>query len=76
MALAVYAVIHLRKKLPEAERPYKTWGYPLVPYVFIIFTSYVLINSMLQKPEIAVMCTAFMAVGFVVMKVVNRKQQA
>ncbi|HEY6064132.1 MAG TPA: hypothetical protein VIV35_11015, partial [Chitinophagaceae bacterium] len=28
----------LRKKMPLAERPYKAWGYPLVPAIFILFT--------------------------------------
>jgi APA family basic amino acid/polyamine antiporter len=34
---AVIAVFVLRIKRPNAERPYRTWGYPLVPLVFISF---------------------------------------
>jgi APA family basic amino acid/polyamine antiporter len=34
-ALAVAAVFVLRKKRPEMHRPYRTWGYPLVPAVFL-----------------------------------------
>jgi APA family basic amino acid/polyamine antiporter len=34
-ALAVLAVIVLRYRRPELERPYKAWGYPIVPMVFI-----------------------------------------
>jgi APA family basic amino acid/polyamine antiporter len=38
-----YAVIAiglfiLRKKMPDANRPYKVWGYPIVPALFIVFT--------------------------------------
>lgn len=66
MGMAVYAVVVLRKKFPNAIRPYKTLWYPAVPLLFVIFTGYVLINSMIEKPEIATVCTAFMAVGFVV----------
>jgi len=33
--LGVLAVIILRRKLPNAERPYRTLGYPLTPLVFI-----------------------------------------
>jgi basic amino acid/polyamine antiporter, APA family len=36
--LTVAAVFILRKKYPDAERPYRTWGYPLVPVIFILFT--------------------------------------
>jgi APA family basic amino acid/polyamine antiporter len=38
-ALAAFGVFILRWKLPNAERPYKTWGYPLVPALFVIFAS-------------------------------------
>ena len=34
-ALAVLAVIVLRYRRPAADRPYKAWGYPVVPAVFI-----------------------------------------
>ena len=34
-ALAVAAVIVLRRKLPDQNRPYRTWGYPVVPIVFV-----------------------------------------
>src|SRR5437773_3356759 len=34
--LLVAAVILLRKKSPTAERPYRTWGYPIVPIIYIL----------------------------------------
>jgi APA family basic amino acid/polyamine antiporter len=33
----VVAVFVLRRKRPDAPRPYRTWGYPLVPLVFVAF---------------------------------------
>lgn len=33
--LGVAAVIVLRYRLPDAERPYRTWGYPVVPLLFL-----------------------------------------
>lgn len=33
----------LRKKMPAAERPYKVWGYPWVPILFIAFTGFYLV---------------------------------
>jgi basic amino acid/polyamine antiporter, APA family len=35
-ALAVLAMMRMRRKEPEIARPYKTWGYPLVPILFVI----------------------------------------
>jgi len=37
-ALGAIGVMVLRKKFPEAARPYKTWGYPWVPLAFIIIS--------------------------------------
>jgi basic amino acid/polyamine antiporter, APA family len=34
---AAYGIFILRRKMPAAERPYKTWGYPVVPLIFIAF---------------------------------------
>jgi basic amino acid/polyamine antiporter, APA family len=34
---AAYGIFILRRKMPHAERPYKTWGYPVVPLIFIAF---------------------------------------
>jgi len=35
--LGAYGVFVLRRKMPDAHRPYRTWGYPVVPIVFILF---------------------------------------
>jgi APA family basic amino acid/polyamine antiporter len=37
--LVIIGLFILRKKMPMAERPYKAWGYPLVPVIFILFTA-------------------------------------
>lgn len=36
--LVIIGLFILRKKMPLTERPYKAWGYPLVPAIFILFT--------------------------------------
>jgi APA family basic amino acid/polyamine antiporter len=38
-------IIILRIKMPDAERPYKMWGYPLVPFLFIAFTLFYLVTT-------------------------------
>jgi APA family basic amino acid/polyamine antiporter len=35
-ALAVLAMMRMRKTEPELPRPYRTWGYPLVPVLFVV----------------------------------------
>jgi APA family basic amino acid/polyamine antiporter len=49
-ALGAGAVIVLRRRRPELERPYRTPGYPVVPILFIVATAGLLLNSLLQRP--------------------------
>jgi len=35
-----YGLFILRRKLKDAERPYKTWGYPVVPIIFLLFAGF------------------------------------
>lgn len=39
-------IMMLRKKMPDAERPYKMWGYPVVPVLFILFSAFYLIITL------------------------------
>ena len=49
-ALTVGAVIVLRFKRPELKRPYKLWGYPLVPIFFIVVNLWIASGSLISKP--------------------------
>jgi amino acid transporter len=49
-ALGAGAVIVLRRRRPEATRPYRTPGYPFVPVLFILATVGLLLNSLFQRP--------------------------
>lgn len=64
MALAVFGVIILRRRLPNAERPYKALGYPFVPLLFVLFTMFVLTVSIIEKPETAAICLGAVVVGY------------
>jgi amino acid transporter len=49
-ALAVGAVFLLRRKYPDVERPYRTWGYPVVPIVFLAASVAMLLNALFKQP--------------------------
>lgn len=40
--IIVAGIFILRKKMPDAQRPYKTWGYPLMPAVVLVFNLFYL----------------------------------
>jgi len=48
--LAVAAVYVLRRTLPNAVRPYRVWGYPVVPALFLVGTVYLMINTLIATP--------------------------
>ena len=37
-------MIVLRRKEPDAERPYRTWGYPIVPLISILLAALLIID--------------------------------
>ena len=47
--LTVGAVLILRRKKPGLPRPYRTWGYPVTPIVFILAALYISINSLINQ---------------------------
>jgi basic amino acid/polyamine antiporter, APA family len=48
-ALAVAGVFVLRRKRPDLERPYRTWGYPWVPLVFLVAALFLLGNYLVRE---------------------------
>ena len=48
-ALAVAGVFVLRRTRPRLERPYRTWGYPFVPLVFLVAALFLLGNYLVRE---------------------------
>ena len=61
--LGVASVYVLRRKLPNAERPYRTWGYPVVPALFLIATAYLMANTLMTTPGRALAGVGIVALG-------------
>ncbi|MEP6662696.1 MAG: amino acid permease [Verrucomicrobiota bacterium] len=45
-AACCVAVFVLRKKMPDAPRPYRTLGYPVVPFLFVVVALWLLLNTL------------------------------
>ena len=50
-ALMVGAVIVMRRKAPQIERPYRTWGYPFVPIVYIALAVFIVLDLAYLVPS-------------------------
>lgn len=48
--LTTASVFIFRRKMPDAERPYKAWGYPIVPALFLLVTGFLLFTTLLPDP--------------------------
>jgi basic amino acid/polyamine antiporter, APA family len=49
-ALAVGAVFVLRRTRPDLPRPYRTWGYPVVPILFLLGSIGMIVNALWTDP--------------------------
>jgi len=71
---AAASVFTLRKKYPDIPRPYKTWGYPLVPIIFIVASGGILINTLFESPVESIVGLGFIAIGIPVYYYWKRKK--
>lgn len=56
-------VFILRKKMPDAPRPYKVWGYPVVPAIVILFCAALFVNTIFSRPREAAIGIVLMLTG-------------
>ena len=50
-AMAILAVFKLRRKYPDAERPYRAFGYPFLPLLYLVFTLMICVPLLIYKPS-------------------------
>jgi len=62
-AAAVTGVIVLRRRQPELQRPYRVWGYPVLPVAFALAALLIVANTLLTKPRESVIGIAFVLTG-------------
>ena len=56
-------VFILRRRMPDAHRPYKVWGYPVVPALYILFCIGLIVNTLVTRPREAVIGTVLILAG-------------
>ena len=62
-ALAVAAVFVLRRTRPDLPRPYRTWGYPVVPLLFLVASVAMVVNALWTDPVNTGITFAIILVG-------------
>lgn len=62
-ALGGASVFVLRRKMPDAPRPYRTLGYPVVPLLFIVAAVWLTTNTLFASPIEAIASLALLSLG-------------
>lgn len=62
----VLGVIVMRFREPELERPFKTWGYPVVPAIFLLINGWLLYYGFMSKQEEALAGLGTALIGLVI----------
>jgi APA family basic amino acid/polyamine antiporter len=61
-ALITSSIFIYRKKHPELERPYRAWGYPVVPVVFLFVAGWLLFDTIMTAPT-----RSFIGIGLILL---------
>lgn len=72
--LTIYGIFILRKKMPDAERPYKAFGYPFLPMVYIVLASAISVALLITKTSTCGWGVLIMLVGIPVYYLVKDKE--
>ena len=64
--LTVLGLIIFRIKHPDIERPYKTWGYPITPIVFLVVTLWILCYGVIIRPHESLIGIGTVLLGLIV----------
>jgi len=61
--LVTSAVLVLRRTAPDAPRPYRTLGYPIVPLAFVLVAGWLVVNTLVNRPVQSVAGLVLIATG-------------
>src|SRR5689334_6162616 len=69
----VLGVIKLRITNPELPRPYRAWGYPLTPVVFLLVTGFMMYYLLTERPLQALLGMLIMISGLLIYAIFHRR---
>jgi basic amino acid/polyamine antiporter, APA family len=69
----VAGVIKLRITHPELPRPYRAWGYPITPLVFLLVTAFMMYYLLTQRPLQSALGILIMISGLVIYAIFRKR---
>lgn len=61
--LTAFGAIRLRRQRPTLPRPYRMWGYPIMPWLFILASAGIVVNTLFTRPLESLIGLGIMATG-------------
>jgi APA family basic amino acid/polyamine antiporter len=61
--LSVVAVWVLRRKQPDAPRPYRMWGYPYTLWAFVVVSAWFMVDALITQPRTSLIAFGIAAAG-------------
>jgi APA family basic amino acid/polyamine antiporter len=74
-AFTIYGIFILRKKMPDAERPIKAPGYPIIPMIYVIVASIIVLILVKEKPQFTYPGLGIVAIGIPIYYWFNSKKE-
>jgi basic amino acid/polyamine antiporter, APA family len=75
-AAAVLSVLVLRRREPFLKRPYRVWGYPVLPVLFSIAALAVVANTVAREPGEALIGLSLILIGIPIYLIWTRRQRS
>lgn len=72
--LAVAGLIRLRIREPEAARPVRVWGYPVVPVLFVLLAAALMVSQFAERPGRSVIGLLIVLAGFPIYGWLNKRR--
>ena len=74
-AFVAGSVFVFRRRMPTAPRPYRTWGYPVVPMIFIIVTAWLIFRTIWDNPKQSAIGLGLILIGLPVYLIWARRDR-
>jgi APA family basic amino acid/polyamine antiporter len=67
------AIFRLRETRPDVDRPYRTWGYPVVPAIFVLGLGLLVVSTLVERPVQSLLGLGLVALGLPAYRYWRRK---
>lgn len=73
-ALVAASIFIFRRRLPDAERTYRVWGYPFVPIIFLLVSGWLIITTIYNTPRQSAIGLVLILLGLPVYYLLERRR--